>query len=493
MSDQSAQQSLEAEKKEILPRDARTVTMVTLRAKVEAAVRTIYELRKEKESVWLQCESALSAMRGENAKLRERYTSLNTSGACNEAAAAAATTAGGASVEEKMAVLSNEMEELKLAHERLQRQNDSTEEIHAKQLRKAADDAMVIKKLRTQVSELLEYRADVDSRLTSEECRTLKLSRESHMNAAISAGTKSRITFLDGERARLTAEVLEARSQLQVVAATHASTVKTLNASMAALRKQLAGKLRLVDVNEKNVEVLQRKLVSLQEMHEKQREDAVAECKKLVDLVSMHREEARDANAEVVRYKELIDTVTSSKLELSHARGSQKSLDVHAEALLKDLQCTIEAKIGQLEEQREALDRTQRENSRIQMDHENLMRELTEAQRLAHNNGERNKALEKENEVLSRKVKTLQDRILLAGTPQPPRHQSPMTEYFGSRSRRLSFTASGFGTPRSMDDGDDGDDGVQEQDFNAMMQQLRSVQQRHDSVMAALAASRDER
>lgn len=466
-------------------------TMDNARDVLKQAMHTISALRIEKEDIALQFETALSNMREENAKLRKRFSALE-SHELSTTEAAKNSMEDMKNSEDKLHILKEDITELRLAHERLQRQNRGSEEALAKKIRKSAEDAALIQKLRSQVSELLKYRMDTESKLSTEEALTFKLTRDVQMNSAESVGIQNRCEFLEKERVRMSGEREEARSQLEVHASTHSATIKTLNANIVALRKQLATMTMRADTHQKSVELLQKKMAEVQRQHEKERADALAETKNLNDLVAMHKEELKDTNAEVKRYKALLDTITSSNMQLATNRAApQKSLDAHAEALLKDVQTTLEEKIGQLEQQRILLDRTLEENSKIQIDHENLMRELNEAQMSCEHAFNRNNALNEENQELSKKVRSLEDRILLAAAPHGSDQHTPYAEYLGARIRRESATpgsvagAPSFQTPLSARD--------DRESFGGVMEELRTMRHKHDSVLAALAATRNRR
>ncbi len=192
------------------------------RLAVAKAMKTIDAVRLEKEDTAYKLLSALSSLRAENAKLRQRCLSLE-SNEITTAELANTRMEDAKSSEDKVSAVEHELSELKIAHERLQREKLAHEENLVKQIRKSADDAALVQTLRTQLRDLLEYRISAESRIAEQDSTTLQLVRDSESNAAESAGISKRCAFLEAERVRLSTEVAEARSQHEIASAEHAT------------------------------------------------------------------------------------------------------------------------------------------------------------------------------------------------------------------------------------------------------------------------------
>ncbi len=171
---------------------------------------------------------------------------------------------------------------------------------------------------------------------------------------------------------------------------------------------------------------------------------ALDEAKRMKDIVQMHMEAAEDAEARAKKYKDLLETVTSNNKELMQKRPPpRKSLDAAAEALLKDMQNTLDRKLSDLALQREELEKAQESERTIASEFQALARETEGSKRIRDQALARVAATEKENAELKKRVATLEERILMAASPHPSMGTPALSDYGGNRttprmaSRRL--------------------------------------------------------
>ncbi len=447
-----------------------TEVMVNTRNAMESAMATIALLRSEKERVTLTYQSVVAALRVENANLRrgENISDMEVSTANDDDSVKAAEIRAKVEAEmvEKMSATNLTLEKTKLRVAEME-----TALTGAK--RKAADDAMVIQRLQTQVNELLTMRVNTEATIAENEKTAIELARDAAMNAAEKATVAKRSKFLENERTRLSAELVEVRSKLQVAAAEREAALKSSADSMRTLREELMKERQRGDQFAKEITLCRDEIVALQKARDKERGDALIESKHLNELIALHKEEVKDAEKEAKRYKDLLSTVAVDKLE-GYGRPDMKTLDAHAEVLLKELQKSLEMKLDQIEAQRRLVDEAQDNERQMLLSFEHQARECEEAKRMNQSLMAEKSVLETENTELRRKVNRLEERILMAGGFMPNTPETPGRR-FGTTPTSLRRTSV---TPAKSKDDDT---------MDIVLQDLMDIRQKNENIMNTLA------
>lgn len=433
---------MEIDADEDVPSSISEVLSSSKDALLEAA-ETITALRLENEAITLRYAGALVDFRRSNTDL----TNLKSSISPSTSPSRTPVTSQKQDVESAREIL-----ELKHSVEKQQRLCAASEEGLARAKRKAVEDGDLITKLQSEISELMELRVGTQKRLDMQVASNVNLVRDAELRNSESIISSSREEFLEAERRRLSAEILELSSKLQVVHSERVRETELSRNNAEKLRAEvIAQKKENSGVNER-CKLLQEEICSIQKHRQKERDDAAAENKHLMELISMHKEELKDVETETNRYKKLLDTLALDKLghNTAHvANGSNRALDSHAEALLKDLQKTLDQKLSQLNRQKVEMEEREGAERRLQIAFENEAREAEIAKRYARQMEDEKRVGDEENRNLRKKIRGLEEKILLAGNiyVTSPRNNNndmaaatPSPRDGGRRSKRHSLT-----------------------------------------------------
>lgn len=445
---------------------------------VEATAAAMASLHAEKEHIAFTLQSAVSKLRAENVALREKLgddandatvSPMHAQKRLDEAKAA----------DERVASLETELAELRLSHARLEREKLDGETALVSKMKQSADDGSLIQGLRAQVTELLQARAVASAGMAAQSAAGAKLLRDAGEQAAVAAGAAKRVEFLEGERVRLSAAVAEARAQHEIAAGEAAARAQATEASARGVREELEGARKRADKLAGQVSGLTATVESLQKQRDQSRDSALEEVKKMKDIMDARIEAANDAEARAEKYKRLLQTVSDNNRHMvPTAVPTRQSLDDAAEALLRDMQATLDQKLADLAEQRCELEHARVERVKLASEFQGLVRAASEARTERDEAIALGEAATSKVAELKKRVSELEERIILAASPALPM-RTPGSSYGGG----FMMTPREAGIAPGMMDVDEMDDG---EGVARAISAMKRVQEKHESVLATL-------
>lgn len=383
---------------------------------------------------------------------------------------------------ETIASLKEEISQAKLQLESLEVDKAAVQDSLSRRDRQAAEDAATIQRLRAQIADFTQLKLTSEARLVNESTLNMRLTRDSKESETDATLRANRIQFLDAERTRLSHELAEARSQLEIANSTHSAALRTANTRISELSEELTASKVIAKQSADEVVSLGRQISEIQSERERARMDSLRETTKLSKLVEMHRDAAKDAEIQVSEYKELLATMAfDKKTEASRPRPTGR-LDEHAEVVLKNMQDALARRAEDLQEQSRALDKAKKAELKIATSHERLARELRQTKQNMQITKSKAELLEKELVERNNKIDTLERRLVLMGG-----HQASSPPFSRRQTLDSTIPDAGFGsqkipvqlsTPMMVSPPD--------QFLESSIEEMVELRRRHENILSAL-------
>lgn len=250
----------------------------------------------------------------------------------------------------------------------------------------ASQDASLILQLREEVQQLREGKEQLVSESVQKHARNMQLIRQSNDADSKAMQYEESNHFLKSELKRLTTELVQTRTQMDTLTASHDAALSTANQANVDLSNKLAIANTRAQKLTTDMAKIESRVVDLQTDFDQEKADLQAQINNLKKLVDMHREATKDAELHLNGYKELVQTLAQEKKEaerrMSEQRGAM-STDKHAEVLLKDLNNVLDSKLKTLENERHELMRARAAEARMATKQQALIREAETAKREA--------------------------------------------------------------------------------------------------------------
>lgn len=398
---------------------------------------------------------------------------------------------------EKMQGLEDDLRKVQDEVRNTQADNLTKEQELSQNRQKSAVDANTILHLREELNALQETKDRVATESVEKHARNMQLLRQSKESDAKVMKYEESNVFLKSEVLRLSQELAQTRTQLDSSIAAHEAAITTANNSNSELSQDLAkSKTRALKLaNElSNVE---RHVIDLQADFDREKADQREEIDNLTKLVEMHREATKDAEIRLAGYTEVLGTLAKEKKEADRRPAPAAGpADRHAEALFKNLNKALDAKLQVLEKERHELDRARAAEARMATRHQALIREADAARRELKDVRQQNVTLEAELSTEKDKVAEL-ERKLMAVSSIEAYQSTPMLPFGDSSNDRRSLgidlntpgsggrlattrTPTPFRQPLGL--------GNAEQALAGMVE----IRRRHEAILAGLREKREE-
>lgn len=317
---------------------------------------------------------------------------------------------------------------------------------------------------------------------------------------ALEEATKKRLEFLEKERVRMQVELAEARSLHEVAVETRRSEVETVlmrersaRDDAEAARAQLQAAQQRTSVSEEQIADLKRQIIELQASRERARADAQREIDNLNGQIEIHRENEADAEARFREFKEVIAGMSAAMKAKDERAVEAGGLGGHTDALLRHVQTDLDARLDELERAREEFEAGKAAERKMAIAMEATRRECETAVAAAEDAETRARVAEQSLQEALRRCDRLERRVMLAGS-------AGATARMGQANMPLVAAADGGGPVMMMDMvGDQDNVAIRPQppvtpskfSLDAHLEEVTALRQRHDDLVATIAAQRD--
>lgn len=282
----------------------------------------------------------------------------------------------------------------------------------------AAADANQISQLREEVNQLRENKERAVSESVEKHARNMQLLRQSKETDSKVMKYEESNVFLKAEVNRLTSELVQTRTQMDNMNASHDAAMSSANKVNMDLSNNLATANMRAQKLTSELANIERHIIDLQADFDREKSDQRAQIENLSKLVEMHREATKDAEIRLAGYTELLGTLAKETKDAEDrpARQGPPALDRHAEVLFKSLNEALDTKLQVLENERHELIRARATEARMGTKQQALLREAEIAKAEAEEARRQMVILETELDTQKDKVAQLQRQLMFNGS-----------------------------------------------------------------------------
>lgn len=378
---------------------------------------------------------------------------------------------------------------------KIESEKDATYQLVCRARETAAADATLIQQLREELHQLRENKDRAVSDSVEKHARNMQLLRQSKEEDSKVTQYEEGNTFLRGEMNRLTAELVQTRTQMDSMSASHSATISGANKVNMDLSNNLAAANMRAQKLTTELSNVERHIIDLQADFEREKSDQRAQIENLSKLVEMHREATKDAEIRLSGYTELLGTLAKETKDAEDRTPRQvpPTLDRHAEVLFKTLNETLDTKLQVLENERHELIRARATEARMATRQQALIREAESAKAEAEEARRQMITLETELDVQKDKVAQLQRQMSFPGTTGG--FQSPSVIPFAERHRSgfaMSTPRSGSGKRLPPQTPSPFRRGVNLGNAEQALASMVEIRRRHEALLQSLKGKRDD-
>lgn len=371
----------------------------------------------------------------------------------------------------------------------------ATEQILSRVREAAAADANLISQLREELNQLRENKEHAVAESVEKHVRNMQLLRQSKEADSKVIKYEESNVLLKSEVKRLTAELVQTRTQMDSMSASNAAAMSSGNKVNMELSNNLAAaNLRAQKLTTELANV-ERHIIDLQADFDREKCDQRAQIENLSKLVEMHREATKDAEIRLAGYTELLGTLAKETKDAEDrpARKGPPALDRHAEVLFKSLNQALDTKLQVLENERHELIRARATEARMETKQQALLRETAIAKAEAEEARRQMILLETELDTQKDKVAQLQRQLMFNGSMGGFQSPSviPFTETRGS-GFAMSTPGSGSGRRLPVQTPSPIRHGVNLESAEQALADMVEIRRRHEALLHGLKGRRDE-
>lgn len=482
--DLSSLQSLTEADKDVLSKISKTI-------RKERAISRAHEARID--NVCLSYQIQIDALIRENKDLHETVKKSSTDSAWLDARINEARKQAHEQSKSELSKLKNDTVLTEARLKKTEVEKDGIEKALCTAREMAAVDATLIQRLREEINQLRESKERTVSESVEKHARNMQLIRLSKEADSKATQYEEDNTFLRAQVKRLTSELVQTRTQMDSMSASHSAAASAANKANSELSNNLAAANTRASKLTTELSNVERQIIDLQADFEREKADQRAQIENLSKLVEMHREATKDAEIRLAGYTELLGTLAKeTKSAEDHVPRQAPSLDRHAEVLFKSLNEALDTKLQVLENERHELVRARATEARMATRHQTLIREAESAKAEAEEARRQMITLEAELDAEKDKVAHFHRQLMFTGSGRGLQSPGVMPMSEKQEGDFMSTPASGHARRTSVQTPSPFRKGVNLGNAEQALASMVEIRRRHEAILQSLTGNRGD-